>query len=80
MQRGLIEGQLGMPDAAAAILDNIYGYSQLQHLSTEQLFHKLHENLALEGKFKPCLYLPEDSRVSFRQPFFFFRNLSLRVF
>lgn len=64
MQRRLSMGQLGMPDAAAAILDNIYGYSQLRKLSTEQLFGKLHESLALETKYQPCLYLPEDSRVS----------------
>lgn len=64
MQRRLSMGQLGTPDAAAAILDNIYGYSQLRKSSTEQLFEKLHESLALETKFQPCLYLPEDSRVS----------------
>jgi len=62
MQRRLNMGQLGMPDAATAILDNIYGYSQLKKLSTEQLFSKLHESLALETKYQPCLYLPEDSR------------------
>lgn len=64
MQRRSSMGQLGMPDAAAAILDNIYGYSQLRKLSTEQLFEKLHESLALEIKYQPCLYLPEESRVS----------------
>lgn len=63
MQRRLNMGQLGMPDAAAAILDNIYGYSQLRKLSTEQLFEKLHESLALETKYQPTLYLPEDSKV-----------------
>jgi len=62
IQRSLNMGQLGMPDAAAAILDNIYGYSQLRNLSTEQLFGKLHESLALEMKYQPSLYLPEDSR------------------
>lgn len=70
IQRSLNMGQLGMPDAAAAILDNIYGYSQLRNLSTEQLFGKLHESLALETKYQPSLYLPEDSRVSIRFPFF----------
>lgn len=64
MQRRLNMGRLGMPDAAAAILDNIYGYTQLRQLSTEQLFEKLHEALALETKYQPCLYLPEDSKVS----------------
>lgn len=63
MQRRLNMGRLGMPDAAAAILDNIYGYTQLRQLSTEQLFGKLHEALALETKYQPCLYLPEDSKV-----------------
>lgn len=64
MQRRLNMGQLGTPDAAAAILDNINGYSQLRKLATVQLFEKLHESLALEVKYQPCLYLPEDSRVS----------------
>lgn len=75
MQRRLNMGQLGMPDAAAAILDNIYGYSHLSKLSTVQLFEKLHESLALEVKYQPNLYLPEDSRVSF-SIFFLFKSFN----
>lgn len=66
MQRRLNMGRLGMPDAAAAILDNIYGYTQLEQLSTEQLLQKLREGIALEGKYQPNLYLPENSTVSIR--------------
>lgn len=65
MQRRLNMGRLGMPDAAAAaILDNIYGYTQLTQLSTEKLFEKLHEAIALETKYQPNLHLPETSMVS----------------
>lgn len=71
-QRSLNMGQLGIPDAAAAILDKIYGYSQLRNLSTEQLFGKLSESLALEEKYQPSLYLPEDSRVSINEFFILF--------
>jgi len=61
MQRRLNMGRLGMPDAAAAILDNIYGYTQLEQLSTDQLLEKLREGIALEAKYQPNLYLPENS-------------------
>lgn len=63
-QRQSNMGQSGMPDAAAAILDKMYGYSQLRQFSTVQLFEKLHEALALEMKYQPNLFLPEESRVS----------------
>lgn len=76
MQRRLNMGRPGMPDAAAAILDNIYGYTQLRQLSTEQLFGKLHESLALETKYQPCLYLPEDSKVCFRILIIFLTQIS----
>lgn len=62
MQRRLNCGQLENRGAAAAIHNGSNCvYTQLSILSIEQLFEKLYESLALETKYQPSLFLPEDS-------------------
>lgn len=60
MQRRLNCAQLENRGAAAAI-QGACVYTQLSVLPNEQLFGKLYESLALETKFQPTLFLPEDS-------------------
>lgn len=66
----ITEGRLTTPDAAAASISHSTDQQQNQQQpqapipSTEVLFAKLHEALALEAKFQPALYLPKESHVS----------------
>lgn len=62
MQRRLNIGQLEVRGAAAAIHETNCVYTQLSILSIEQLFGKLYESLALETKYQPSLFLPDDSK------------------
>ncbi|XP_055322335.1 cyclin G [Sitodiplosis mosellana] len=60
MQRRLNCAQLE-DRGAAAVIQGACVYTQLSVLPNEQLFGKLYESLALETKFQPSLFLPEDS-------------------
>ncbi|XP_031620513.1 cyclin G [Contarinia nasturtii] len=60
MQRRLNCAQLENRGAAAVIQEACVN-TQLSILPNEQLFGKLYESLALETKFQPSLFLPEDS-------------------
>lgn len=56
-------GELGTPDAAAPIDTNKFNITPDSNLNMEELFAHLHEALALEAKFQPLLYLPQESQV-----------------
>jgi len=63
MQERFNCSQLENRGAAAAIHNGTNCvYTQLSNLTIEELFGKLYESLALETKYQPSLFLPEDSR------------------
>lgn len=64
-----IGGRLGTPDAAAPI-DSTMMMMTENHMdavtkATDELAIKIHEDLSLEAKYQPSLYLPQESQVRF---------------